>query len=350
MPAVIGCDAHKQFSVFVTIDSKGKTSPAVRVEHYRQKYIDFLHTLPPGSEIALESTGHWYWMVDEMEKAGHRPHLANPTEAKKRMGKTNKTDALDAKGLAILLHNGTLPESWIPPGELRDRRELLRTRMALRDLRSSLKHRIHASIDRYGLQATGISDLFGVKGRVYIDTVLDRLPCDTAAMIQVQLTSLDQLEAQIEEIEDCIAVALKPSLEVRLLRTIPGVGEILAPLVWLEIGDIDRFPRAENLAGYAGLVPRIFASGGSIRHGSTCRNINHYLKWGFVEAATCAVRIKAYRDSHVGQLYHRLAPGKGHGRAIVAVARHLAEASYWVLRKRQPYKSPGPRSMEIDAA
>jgi transposase len=90
-------------------------------------------------------------MVDEMEKAGHRPHLANPTEAKKRMGTTNKTDALDAKGLAILLHNGTLPESWIPPGELRDRRELLRTRMALRDLRTSLKHRIHAAIDRYGL-------------------------------------------------------------------------------------------------------------------------------------------------------------------------------------------------------
>jgi transposase len=48
-------------------------------------------------------------MVDEMERAGHHPHLANPTEAKKRMGKTNKTDALDAKGLAILLHNGTLP-------------------------------------------------------------------------------------------------------------------------------------------------------------------------------------------------------------------------------------------------
>jgi transposase len=94
-------------------------------------------------------------MVDEMEKAGHRPHLANPTEAKKRMGKTNKTDALDAKGLAILLHNGTLPESWIPPGELRDRRELLRTRMALRDLRSSLKHRIDADFDRYGSRPQG---------------------------------------------------------------------------------------------------------------------------------------------------------------------------------------------------
>jgi transposase len=321
MSATIGCDAHKQFSVFVAIDDKGKTSPAVRVEHHRQEYIDFLHSLPPQSEIALEATGHWYWMV-EMEKAGHRPHLANPTEAKKRMGKTNKTDALDAKGLAILLHNGTLPESWIPPGELRDRRELLRTRMALRDLRSSLKHRIHAAIDRYGLQATGISDLFGVKGRVYIDAVLNRLPCDTAAMILVQLTSLDQFEVQIEEIEERIATALKPSPEVKLLRTVPGVGEILAPLVWLEIGEVERFQRAENLASYAGLVPRIIASGGRIRHGGTCRNVNHYLKWGFVEAATCAVRLKAYRESHVGLLYHRLAPVKGHGRAIIAVARH----------------------------
>jgi transposase len=347
MPAKIGCDAHKRFSVFVRIDGKGKTSPPVRVEHHRQEYIDFLRSLPPASEIALEATGHWYWMVDEMEKAGHRPHLANPTEAKKRMGKTNKTDALDAKGLAILLHNGTLPESWIPPGELRDRRELLRTRMALRDLRTSLKHRIHAAIDRYGLQATSISDLFGVKGRVYIDATLDRLPRDTAAMIQVQLTSLDQLEVQIEEIENRIAATLKPSPEVRLLRTIPGVGEILAPLLWLEIGEVERFPRAENLASYAGLVPRIIASGGRIRDGGTCRNVNHYLKWGFVEAATCAVRLKAYRDCHVGLLYNRLAPNKGHGHAIVAVARHLAEASYWVLRKQQPYKSPAPRSTEI---
>lgn len=76
------------------------------------------------------------------------------------MGKTNKTDALDAKGLAILLHNGTLPESWIPPGELRDRRELLRTRMALRDLRSSLKHRIHARLSTamaYSLPVPAIS-------------------------------------------------------------------------------------------------------------------------------------------------------------------------------------------------
>jgi len=346
MSAVIGCDAHKKFSVFVTIDSKGKTSPPVRIEHHRQEYIDFLHTLPHASEIALEATGHWYWMVDEMEKAGHRPHLANPSEAKKRMGGSNKTDALDAKGLAILLHNGTLPESWIPPGALRDKRELLRTRMALRDLRTSLKHRIHAGIDRYGLQADAITDLFGKKGRAYIAGVLNALPPETAQMIALQLHSIDQIEEKIAAIELRIDDQLEASPEIKLLRTVPGLGPILAPLVWLEIGDVDRFPRAEHLASYAGLVPRIIASGGRIRHGGTCRNVNHYLKWGFVEAANCAIRIKAYRQSHIGLLYDRLHPSKGHGRAVVAVARHLAEASYWVLRKKQIYRAPQPRSAD----
>ncbi len=140
MQPVIGCDAHKKFSVFVSVDEHGKASRPVRVDHDRDLYCKYLGTLPPGSEIALEATSHWYWIVDAIEQAGHHPHLANPFEAKRRMAKSNKTDALDAKGLAVLLRCGTLPESWIPPADLRDERELLRTRMALRDLRTSLKH------------------------------------------------------------------------------------------------------------------------------------------------------------------------------------------------------------------
>lgn len=85
-----------------------------------------------------------------MEAAGHHPHLAEPLEAKKRMGKTHKTDALDARGLAILLRNGTLPEGWVPPAGFRDKRELLRTRMALRDVRTMLKHRIHSGSNVMG--------------------------------------------------------------------------------------------------------------------------------------------------------------------------------------------------------
>jgi transposase len=169
------------------------------------------------------------------------------------------------------------------------------------------------------------------------------LPPETAQMVATQLHAIDQLEEKMDAIERRIAVKLKTSPEIRLLRTVPGLGPILAPLVWLEVGDVERFPRAEHLASYAGLVPRIIASGGHIRHGSTCRNVNHYLKWAFVEAANCAIRLKAHRNQHIGLLYHRLYPNKGHGRATVAVARHLAEASYWVLRKQQSYRAPQPR-------
>jgi len=340
MQHVIGCDVHKRYSVFVAIDHRGRLSKPDRVEHERAAFRAYLQTLPPASEIAVEATGHWYWIVDEMEQAGHRPHLANPHEAKKRMGKPNKHDALDAGGLAILLRNGTLPESWIPSRDLRDVRELLRTRMALRDLRTSLKHRIHAAIDRYGLHNDAISDLFGRAGREFLLHQLTGLPPETYAMLLTELAAMDDLEPRITAIEQRIAEVIVPTPEVQLLLTLPGVGPILAPLLWLEIGDVERFPRAENLASYAGLVPRVYSSGGHTVLGHTNPYVNRYLRWGFVEAATCAARLHAYRRSHIGLLYQRLLPARGYGRAIVAVARHLAEASYWMLRKRQTYRPP----------
>ena len=141
MKPILGCDAHKRYSVFVRLRENGKSDPPIRVAHDRGAFRSFLDSPGESSEIAIESTGHWYWLVDEVEKAGHHPHLAQPQAARQMMGKSHKTDAIDAKGLAILLRSGTLPEVWIPPGELRDQREILRTRMALRDLRTMLKHR-----------------------------------------------------------------------------------------------------------------------------------------------------------------------------------------------------------------
>jgi hypothetical protein len=79
---------HKGYPVFVELLENGKFSTPVRVEHEREAFRQYLESLPQGSDIAIESTGHWYWLVDEMERAGHRPHLAEPLEAKKRMGKT----------------------------------------------------------------------------------------------------------------------------------------------------------------------------------------------------------------------------------------------------------------------
>ena len=161
MEQFIGCDAHKKFSVFVAVNEKGQAGEAIRVAHDREVYRAFLSRLPPRSAIAVEASGHYSWLVDEMESLGHRPKLCNPLEAKRRMGLTKKTDKLDARGLAILLRNGTVPEVWIPPSELRDQRELLRLRIFLVHLRTRVKNRIHGTLARHNVQIPG-ADLFGV--------------------------------------------------------------------------------------------------------------------------------------------------------------------------------------------
>jgi transposase len=75
------------------------------------------------------------------------------------MGLTKKTDKLDARGLAILLRNGTLPEVWIPPSELRDQRELLRLRIFMVRLRTRVKNRIHGTLARHNIQVPGADQL-----------------------------------------------------------------------------------------------------------------------------------------------------------------------------------------------
>jgi len=92
-------------------------------------FRSFLSGLPADSQIAVETTGNWYWVIDEMERAGHSPALAHAMKSKLMMGQINKTDKLDARGLATLLRNGTLPSVWIPKGELRNQRELPRMRL-----------------------------------------------------------------------------------------------------------------------------------------------------------------------------------------------------------------------------
>ena len=70
MEQFIGCDAHKKFSLFVTMDEKGECGRATRVSHEREAFREFLAKIPPGSQIALETSGNYYWLVDAMEQRG----------------------------------------------------------------------------------------------------------------------------------------------------------------------------------------------------------------------------------------------------------------------------------------
>lgn len=285
MEQFIGCDAHKKFSLFITINERGEYGRPIRVNHDdRDKFRAFLATLPAGSQIALETSGSYYWIVDEFERAGHRAHLAHALTAKRRMEGRHKTDERDTRGLAMLLRNGTLPEVWIPPRQLRDEREMFRLRMCLVEARSQVKNRIHGVLMRYNISLAA-EDIYGTGGRQELASRLPELPEWTRQSVLKQLETVDWLQLQIEDCEQLLETMLESNVERDLLRTLPGVGKILSAVIALEIGTIQRFPSAEDLASYAGLVPAARESAAKKRKGKCPSDCNCYLKWAFVEAA-----------------------------------------------------------------
>jgi transposase len=341
MEQFIGCDAHKKFSMFIAMNEQGGYGRPIRVSHDRVMFRAFLEALPGGSQIALETSGSYYWMVDEFERAGHQAHLAHALTAKRRMEGRHKTDERDARGLAMLLRNGTLPEVWIPPGELRDQREMFRLRMSLVESRAQVKNRIHGALMRYNVTLKA-EDIYGVAGRQELAIHLPELPEWTRQSVVKQLETVDFLQLQIGDCEQRLEVFLESNVERDILRTLPGVGKILSAVIALEIGDIRRFGSAQKLASYAGLVPSARESAGKKRKGKCPADCNCYLKWAFIEAANViAVHRGKWPERHVAQLYERVKhSSKIHGKATVAVARHLAEASYWMLTQQEGYREP----------
>jgi transposase len=339
----IGCDAHRKFSQFAILDADGQFLEQVRVNHEPGAIRKFLSEYPPGTPVALESVGNWYWIVDEIEAAGCIPLMAHAAKAKVMMGNVNKTDKLDAKGLATLLHLGSLPTVWLPPHEIRDERELHRTRMALSKQRTALKNRVHSTLAKYALSLDTDSDIFAPKWRPELTKACGALPPETQRCTHQHLIVLDHVQGQIRELEERIKQRVEITPNIQLLKTLPGVANILAIVIEREMGTVDRFPSASNFASYAGTVPTVKASGGKTRYGRLRKQSNQYIKWAFIEAANVVVRQRRHpnwRKKHVTILYERIRHRKGHAIAVGAVARHLSEAAYWMLRKQEPYKDP----------
>jgi len=341
MKEYIAFDSHKRYTLAEREDRGTGRCRQCRIDHEPGAIRKYLKACEPGTPVALEATGNWYWIVEEIEAAGLVAQLVHPRKAKLMMGMINKTDKLDVHGLNRLQRNGTLPTVWVPPGELRDQRELTRGRMVLSRHRTRLKNRIHATLSKYGRLVKGVSDLYGKKGRQWLSEQLAHLPEHTRGMTELLLNQLDLTDKQIAEVEKRLDAVLRATPEMELLRSLPGIGPILAAVLMLELGDMGRFAIAERYASYAGTTPRVHGSGGKFRYGKLRPDVNRYLKWAYVEAGnSVALNCKQFPERHVSQRYRRIKQHQGHSRAIGAVARHLAEATFHVLTRKEPYREP----------
>lgn len=343
----IALDSHKKYTLASVERAQGGPSQETRINHEPGMIKGFLERFDKGSPVAVETVGNWYWIVDDIEASGMVPKLVHARKAKVMMGMVNKTDKLDAQGMNRLQRTGTLPTVWIPPAVLRDKRDLARTRMALVDQRTQLKNRLHATLSKYALSAE-MKDVFGKKGREWLAQAIKKLPPETGFSAYRTLEALDRLTEQIDSLEGRLKTVFEETKEIGFLKSLPGIGFILSVVILGEVGEIERFATPKHLASYSGVVPRVSSSGGKTRYGGMRTESNQYLKWAFIEAAnSVCLHHKRHPERALSQVYERIKSRKGHGKAIGAVARNLAEAAYWVLKKKEPYREPIVRAQAV---
>ena len=121
--------------------------------------------------------------------------------------------------------------------------------------------------------------------------------------------------------------------EFQSLLTLPGVGKVLGLTIMLEVGDINRFPTVGNYSSYCRCVKTERLSNGKSKGKGNKKNGNKYLAWAYVEAAHFAQR--TYPE--VQRFYQRKSSRTNRIVATKALCNKLARASYWMMKRQEPY-------------
>jgi transposase len=321
-------DLHATNSYLAIIDGEGVPVFKGRLRNEWEILRSALGPYEEGIEgVVVESTFNWYWLVDSLMEAGYQVHLANPCAIQKYRGLKHCDDNSDAVWLAEMLRLGLLPEGYVYPREDRPVRDLLRKRMHLVKLRTSLIISLKNIISRNG----GHVSTHRIK-QLTCDHVSPVLGGDEALALsgRVSKETIDYLTGQIRRVEKVVERKAELKEEYACLMTIPGVGKILSLTIMLETGSIDRFPAVGNYASYCRKVPTQWTSNGKRKGVANKKNGNKYLAWAFSEAAEMGRRF----DPTLRAYYNRKAARTNFMTAHSTVAHKLARAAYYIMRDR----------------
>ena len=319
----VGIDLHRRRSQIAIIDQDGELTVSKRIPTVGETITELLGD-PQGTHVALEATYGWEWLAELLQDAGFDVHLAHPLRTRAIAAARVKTDAIDAKTLAHLLRTGMLPEAYIAPPELRDLRELLRHRVVLVRLRSSVKNRVHALLARQGILPDH-SDMFGTAGREYLAAL--QLPDGPRRRLDSLIALISDFDREIAETTSEIDQRARVDERVKLLCQIRGIGRYTALLIIAEIGEVTRFPTAKHLCAWAGLTPTVRSCDGKARLGHISRQGSTILRWALTEAAQ-------HTPTGGGPLraqYERIAKRRGSKIDRVAIARQILTLCYYGL-------------------
>jgi len=328
-----GLDLHSTNTYIGVLDTDFKRVFKKRVGNN----LDFiLQTLQPFREqlkgIVVESTYNWYWLVDGLMDAGYNcVHLANPSAIKQYEGLKHSDDQHDAFFLAQLLILGILPQGYIYPKEDRPVRDLARKRMFLVKHKTAHILSLQSFIARCCGQRISANQI-----RQLSEENLRQLLKEEHLLLcaQANLDSIVFLKQQIHRLEKVINKKLKLSKQFKNLLTVPGIGQILAMIIMLEVGDIGRFAKVGNFTSYCRCAPTRRLSDGKSKGSGNRKNGNRYLSWAFSEAAHIGRRYnKAFR-----RYYDRKAAQTNTIVASRALSNKLARICYYIMRDQVEFQ------------
>lgn len=326
-----GIDLHSNNCVIAILDEHD------RVQYQRRLPNDLdtlLMQLSPYQKdlcgLVVESTFNWYWLVDGLMESNYPVHLANTAALVQYEGLKYTDDQSDARWLAHLFRLGILKEGYIYPKQERAVRDLLRKRSQLVRQRTTQILSIQNLVARNtGLQLNGnrIKQLDDAEVAIILPKP------EQALAAQCNLAIFQALSEQIDRLEQVIQAHVKPRVELKYLKTVAGVGDILGWTILLETGDVSRFGKVGHYASYCRCVDSRRQSNGKKKGENNRKNGNKYLAWAYVEAANFAIRYYA----PVKCFYQRKKAKTNGVVAVKAVAHKLARATYHVLRDQRPF-------------
>ncbi len=278
----------------------------------------------------VESTFNWYWLVDGLQNAGYKVHLANPSAIKQYEGLKHTDDKWDSFWLAHMLRLNILPEGYIYPKEERPVRDMLRRRVLFVRQRTQQILSFQSMVSRNLGERMSANKIKKLKEED-IEVLFDHPQLVSVA--KHNITTIKALAKTVKAIEKEVISIVKLRTRFKMLKTIPGIGDILALTIMLEVGDIGRFAKVGNYSSYCRCVRSERTSNGKNKGKGNTKNGNKYLSWAYVEAANFAIRF----SPEAQRFFQKKMAKTNRVVAVKALGNKLARASYYIMRDQVEY-------------
>ena len=327
-----GIDLHARKMYVCILDQKGKMKVHQNISTDPEMFFELIFPYLDDLVVGVECVFCWYWLADFCNEHKIPFILGHALYMKAIHGGKTKNDKIDSYKLATLLKGGNFPVAYTYPAEWRATRDLLRRRMYLNQRCGELVAHIVNTNTQYNLPAFGkkLSRKYNHEG------VVERFEDpQVQKSVEVDLAVINSLNETLKKLEWHIEKTAHQHdyHTLYLLRSIPGVGQILALVILYEVHDIKRFPRVQDFSSYSRLIRPVKESDGKWAGHSNKKIGNHHLKWAIKEAAILMLRDSEQAKYYVSKMERKYNKGK----ALGIFTHKLGRAIYFMLKNKEAF-------------